>query len=69
MSTCLIKLTSDSWDWAYQTLISSWHGPYNEHYPAERNPPGLHNTSVSAAIMPRYYGNWKNKASGDFFLQ
>ena len=40
----------------------------NGGYLAERNPPGLYTSSVSPTIMPRlYYGNWKIKASGDFF--
>ena len=33
-----------------------------------RNPPGSYTSSASATIVTRlYYGNWKIKASGDFF--
>ena len=60
---------SGSWDWANQTLMLSWHRRDNRRYPAERDPSGSYTTSVSATIMPRLYcGNWKIKASGDFFL-
>ena len=49
-------------------LMSSWHRRVNGRYPAERNPPGSYATSVSATIMPCFYcGNWKIKASGNFF--
>ena len=48
--------------------MSSWHRRDNGRYPAERNLPGLYATSVSATIMSGLYrGNWKIKASGDFF--
>ena len=65
---CHINLTSISWDWAYQTLMSSWHRRDNWHSPAERNPPGSYTSSASATIISRLYcGNWKIKASGDSF--
>ena len=62
MSICDINLTSISWVWTNQTLISSWHRRNNGRYPAESNPPGSYTTSVSATIMSRLYcGNWKIK--------
>ena len=49
--------------------MSSGHRCDNGRYPAERDPPGSYDTSVSATIMSRlFYGNWKLKASDDFFL-
>ena len=39
ISICNIKVTSGSWDWTNQTLISSWHRRDNGRYPAEGNPP------------------------------
>ena len=49
--------------------MPSWHRCDNGRYPAERDPPGSYDTSVSATIMSRLFcGNWKTKASGDFFL-
>ena len=48
--------------------MSSLHHRDNGRYPAERNPPGSYTTSVSATIRPCLHcGNWKAKASGDFF--
>ena len=71
MLICDTNLTSRSWDWTNQTLISPWYRRDNGRSgrnPAERNPPGLYTSSVSGTIMSRlYYGNWKIKASGDFF--
>ena len=68
VSICNINLISGSWDWTNQTLTSSWHRRDGEHYPAQRNLPGSYTSSVSATIIPRLYcGNWKTKASGDFF--
>ena len=62
-----INLTSRSWDWTNQNLMSLWHRRDNGRYAAEKNPPRLYTSSVSATIMPLlYYGNWKIKASGDF---
>ena len=49
-------------------LMSSWHRHDNRRYPAERNPPGSYAISVSAIIITCFYrGNWKIKASGNFF--
>ena len=46
------NLTSGSWDWTNQILISPWHCCNNGRYPVE-------NSSVSATRMPRLYcGNW-----------
>ena len=64
---CDINLTSGSWDWTNQTLISSWHRRDNRPYPAERNPSGLYATLVSATIMPYLYcSNWKLKLQATF---
>ena len=51
-----------------QTLMSSWHLRNNGRYPAEKKFPETYTTSVLATIIPRLYcGNWKIKASSDFF--
>ena len=56
MSICDINLTSGSWDWTNQTLMSSWHRHDNgrsERNAAEINPPESYTFSVSATIMLR----------------
>ena len=69
MSIWDFNLTSGSWDWTNQTLMTLWHRSDSGRYPAEKNPSGSYSTSVSVTTMPRLYCDiWQMKASGDSFL-